>query len=328
MSRILSYMLLASTTVAVASAQNYSYKPVEVASGAGFFDHFDFFTGADPTNGHVKYTGFDEANNSSLIGTISTNGSADGAVYIGVDYANQAPQGRKSVRLESKKTYGQHLMVVDVHHQPAVCGAWSALWALGPEWPTHGEIDWIESVHQQPSNRMSLHTKESLPILNHTQYMKGVLEEDQCAVGQDNVGCTVSDSPNSASSGPKFNANDGGIYVAEFSSSTGIQLWFFPRGSQIPADITAGRPNPSAAWGKPNGMFMADKVDWDKLFNSLKVIINTTFCGDWAGKVWATSECAALAPTCEEYVANNPAVFVDAYWAISSLTVYQKMLTS
>lgn len=43
----------------------------------------------------------------------------------------------------------------------------------------------------------------------------------------------------------------------------------------------------------------------------------------WAGQVWNTTSCATLAPTCEEYVANNPKDFVNAYWAINTLQVFQ-----
>ena len=307
------------------SAQNYTYKPVEEASGAGFFDKFDFFTDADPTHGLVKYVDFAEANATSLIGTIS-GGPADGGVYLGVDFSAKSPEGRRSVRLGSKKTFGKHLTVADIYHMPALCGSWQALWAVGPDWPSGGEIDYVESVNDQTTNRMSLHTKDQLLISNHTQYMKGNLEEDNCAVGEDNVGCTVLDAADSASSGTKFNDGSGGIFAAEFSDA-GIQIWFFPRSSGVPADITAGRPNPSS-WQKPSGMFMSEKVDWNRLFKDLKLVINTTFCGDWAGKVWSSSECSKLAPTCEDYVANNPAVFKDAYWAIKGITVYQQMMTA
>lgn len=53
-------------------------------------------------------------------------------------------------------------------------------------------------------------------------------------------------------------------------------------------------------------------------------IIDTTFCGDWAGATWSsTPTCAALAPSCEAYVQNNPAAFADMYWLINSLRVYR-----
>ena len=39
----------------------------------------------------------------------------------------------------------------------------------------NGEIDFIESVYNSSANRMSLHTKASLLISNHSQYMTGTL---------------------------------------------------------------------------------------------------------------------------------------------------------
>jgi hypothetical protein len=311
-------------------AQNltYKYKPVEVYEGAGFFDEnkWDFFTAADPTQGLVKYIDFAEANATSLVGTIS-GGPADGAVYLGVDFSNQAPEGRRSVRLVSKKTYGQHLLVADIYHMPAVCGNWPALWAVGPDWPNNGEIDYIETVHNTPANRMTLHSKEGLTVFNHSMYMTGTLEAASCGPSELNTGCTIIDSPDSTTSGSKFNENLGGTLAAEFAPK-GIQMWFFPRLAALPEDIQAGTPNPSEEWGKPRGMFMGNGVDWNDFFKDLKVVVSNTFCGSWAGKVWADSSCASLSPTCEEYVANNPEVYKDAYWAIKSLRIYENQLSA
>ena len=53
------------------------------------------------------------------------------------------------------------------------------------------------------------------------------------------------------------------------------------------------------------------------------IVFDTTFCGDWAGSVWAASSCAAYAPSCQAFVAANPGVFASAYWLINSVKVYQ-----
>jgi hypothetical protein len=302
---------------------NLTYKPRLEANGVGFFNHFNFFTDADPTQGFVQYVDLATANTSGLIGTISANNPLDGAVYIGVDHTTKTAN-RPSVRLESNATFGMHLTVADVLHMPSVCGVWPALWELGPNpWPVNGEIDIIESVHNSTANKMSLHTKDELKISNMSQYMTGQFQRDNCAADEENIGCTVLDQDASNSAGRNFNDALGGVFASEFSDS-GVLIWFFPR-DKIPEDIKRGVPNP-AGWGKPNGMFMTDgQTDWDHYFKDLKVIINTTFCGVWAGKVWAQSDCAHLASTCEEYVENNPQAFVDAYWAIRGLVVYEKM---
>jgi beta-glucanase (GH16 family) len=52
--------------------------------------------------------------------------------------------GRKSVRIESKKSWNHGLFIADIAHMPGgVCGTWPALWTLGPDWPYNGEIDII-----------------------------------------------------------------------------------------------------------------------------------------------------------------------------------------
>ena len=331
-----SALLLVSLVALTVQAQNSSYRPVEVYEGAEFFsngDHYDstqgkwkFFTDADPTQGSVKYADFESANNASLIGTIS-GGPADGSVYMGVDFTTQSTNARNSVRLESSRTYGYHLMIADIYHMPSVCGAWPSLWMLGTgaDWPINGEVDYIEFVNDATRNLMSLHTKDSAILFNHTQYMTGTVKGLDCATDYPNgkLGCSVADAPDVTSSGSKFNDQSGGTFAFLFDES-GFQIWFWARGSAVPADITTGTPKPSNAWGKPNGMFKGN-IDWTNKFKNLKLIINTTLCGSWAGAVWVTSSCASLAPTCEEYVAKNPSAFADAYWAIKKLAVYEKM---
>lgn len=61
----------------------------------------------------------------------------------------------------------------------------------------------------------------------------------------------------------------------------------------------------------------------DDHFRNLRLVFDTTFCGDWAGNTWNQTSCAQLAPTCEEYVSNNPGAFVEAYWAVNTLQVFQ-----
>ena len=99
--------------------------------------------------------------------------------------------------------------------------------------------------------------------------------------------------------------------------------WFWSNGS-VPEDITAGIPYPSA-WGTPSASYAGEDNDSDAHFQELQVIINTSFCGDWAGSVWSgTTTCSSLATTCRDCVANNPQAFQDAYWLIRSLNVTQQ----
>jgi len=310
-------------------------------SGTNFFNNFDFFTGPDPTNGHVKYVGLTDANATSLAGfmpDIPRNNTKVPPVYLGADYTNIATDGRKSTRVVSNQTFNHALIIADILHMPApVCGTWPAYWLLGTgvDWPKAGEVDILEGVNDATMNSYTLHTDSGVNILNQT--MKGMITTSDCdinASNQDkNVGCSVCDRASAKSYGKAFNDNQGGVF-ATLIDSTGIRIWFFER-HNIPMDIYLGTPNPPSAdnktlpganstWSTPNAVFTNPKSDFDAHFKDMQIIFNTAFCGDWAGKVWNSSAtCSKLAPTCEDYVSNNPGAFSDAYWAIQSIKVYE-----
>ena len=86
-----------------------------------FFGGFNFFTGPDPTEGFVDYVDEATARSTNLI-----NGSSTSTVQWGVDVNNKTPNGRPSVRIESKKKYDSGLIVLDVAHMPFGCGTWPA----------------------------------------------------------------------------------------------------------------------------------------------------------------------------------------------------------
>jgi hypothetical protein len=167
-------------------------------------------------------------------------------------------------------------------------------------------------------------------------------------------GCSVDDA-RSSSYGSGFNSGNGGVYVMQWTSS-GIYTWFFPR-SSIPNDITSGNPNP-ANWGSPAAKFTNAACNIDAHFTNHQIVINTSLCGDWgksrtllrgisihlprwlkhfvdtksfeanssstAGTVWNNGACAAqYGGSCNNFVANNPSAFSNAYWTINSLRVYQ-----
>lgn len=86
-----------------------------------FYGNFDFFTGADPTDGFVNYVDEATARQGNLI-----NGSVPTKAVFGVDTVNKTPKGRPSVRIESKKSYDSGLIVLDLEHMPFGCGTWPA----------------------------------------------------------------------------------------------------------------------------------------------------------------------------------------------------------
>ncbi|KAF2491064.1 hypothetical protein BU16DRAFT_469140 [Lophium mytilinum] len=291
-------------------------------SPSNFFSMFDFWTAADPTNGVVKY--LDQSTAQSQ-GIISTDGSS---VYIGVDHTNVTPQGRSSIRIESKIQYTHGLFILDLGHMPgSICGTWPAFWTLGPNnWPQDGEIALIPistpaiGVNTQSRNSMALHTTEGCTVTGQGE--SGSLTTSNCwvkAPGQaSNAGCGVS-SNTAGSYGDDFNAAGGGVYAMEWTSSA-IKIWFFTH-STTPPDILSNAPNPSQ-WGAPQANF-AGNCNIDSHFANHRIVFDLTFCGDWAGNVWAsTPSCASKAPTCADWVINNPGAFAPSYWSIMSLKVY------
>jgi hypothetical protein len=121
--------------------------------------------------------------------------------------------------------------------------------------------------------------------------------------------------------GKGFNQVGGGVYAMEWTSQS-ISIWHFRRAS-IPSDISSGQPNPGS-WGQPVAKFISSGCNIDSHFNNHNIIINTDFCGDWAGNVWG-QQCAGITkvPTCVEYVESKGGEFVDAYWMFNSIKVYQ-----
>ncbi|KAL5366655.1 concanavalin A-like lectin/glucanase domain-containing protein [Aspergillus floccosus] len=288
----------------------------DFGTGSSFFDKFDFFTSPDPTNGYVKYVDRATANADGLVS------SPNGSVYMGVDYKNIASGGRESVRITSKKSYTHGLFILDLAHMPGgICGTWPAYWLLGSNWPTNGEIDIIEGVHDQTHNAMASHTSNGCRI--DGSGFSGSLGTSNCydaAPDQPtNAGCSITDA-SATSYGAGFNAANGGVFATEWTSDA-ISIWFFSRGS-IPGDIARGTPDPGS-WGTPSARF-AGQCDIDAHFKGMQIVFDTTFCGGWAGATWGSTSCASKASSCENYVANNPSAFRDAYWSINSLRVYQQ----
>jgi hypothetical protein len=198
----------------------------------------------------------------------------------------------------------------------------SRFWTLGPNWPKGGEIDILEGVNEFTNNGMTLHTSPGCQIGSDTTQFSGSVTTGNCDVAADgqlkNAGCSIAH-PSKQSYGAGLNQAGGGVYATAWNSD-GISIFFFPRDS-VPADALGDNPNPEA-WGKPAAKF-AGACDIEKMFAEQQIIIDTTFCGAWAGAAWEDGSCAKKAKTCDEYVRDNPEAFTEAYWEINALKVYQ-----
>jgi hypothetical protein len=307
-----------------------NYQLVANQSAPTFFDHYTFFPDADPTAGFVKYQTMLNANATGLAGFASSDQWSD-QVYLGVDASSVAQDGRPSVRIQSNDVFNSStLLIADIRHHPgSICGVWSAFWLVGPKWPTGGEVDLMENINMATTNKYVLHTGPNLSVLNLSDpavanstgmNMRGSFSNLNCtAAAEGSIGCAVGGQPNTFGAG--WNDNGGGTIAMEYLPEA-ISVWQFPR-TEIPGDILDGTPSPST-WRNPDAHFMAiDGESLEPYFNSLQTVFNTDICGSWIDKIWTTSECASLAPSCAVYAAQNASAFRDAYWLIGSVTIYQ-----
>jgi len=303
---------------------SFAYKISQLYSGATFFNGFDFFTAGDPTHGYVNYVNQSRATSQGYIGLKGN------AVYIGSDHTNVVTgRGRDSVRLSSKVNWDSGLFILDSTHMPAGCGTWPAWWLVGPNWPNEGEIDIVEGVNNNAADATTLHTSTGCEMSEEdAQDFTGKwgLGADgkpatDCFIHApheyNNQGCGIV--PNGTGTyGTSFNAAQGGVYVLEWTGDF-IRAFFFPR-SSIPPDIKSGNPDPTT-WGKPYAFFQLGTHCPDVHFAKMTMVINLTFCGDWAGNVFGQM-CPGLGG-CNAYVKSNPTKFTEAYWMINSISVFQ-----
>ena len=93
--------------------------------GESLLSGFNWFDGADLSNGYVSYKNRSDAADLGLFDVDPQTG----VVRLGVDSTNvyTSGQGRPSIRLESKQAYNHGLFVADfLHMPPSQCGLWPA----------------------------------------------------------------------------------------------------------------------------------------------------------------------------------------------------------
>lgn len=294
------------------------YKLFETWQGKTFLDYFNFHVGSDPTNGFVTYLDRKPAEDAGLV-----KHTDSGSIYLGVDHKTKLSSsgpGRNSVRIGSKKYYGESLIVADIAHMPgSVCGTWPAFWSTGQNWPADGEIDIIEGVNMQDHNEIVMHTGGTCSIKD--EGMTGVVNATGCGEDLGTVGCVI-EGPK-GSYGTSFNKQGGGVYAMEWTAEY-LKIWLFPRHS-IPTSISHGKPNVTE-FGMPMAL-VEEGCDVAKSFKAQSFIFDVTFCGDWAGSVFAESCCPLSSSdsfqSCTDFVAHNPAAFKETYWEINYVKVYQ-----
>ncbi|KAF8319716.1 hypothetical protein DL93DRAFT_110943 [Clavulina sp. PMI_390] len=318
MSRFATVLAASLLSASVVQAATYSVKDTFV--GPSFLTGFTAQAIADPTNGRVNYVSQAQAKSLNLTYT-----SSDTFILRADDTTTLTPSGpgRNSVRLQSNKLYDTSLLVADIRWMPQGCGTWPALWSFGTNWPYDGEIDIIEGVNDQGPDASTLHTSPGCTLPSSISGQTGTLVSTDCNTADNgNQGCQVK-STNSNSYGPSFNNNGGGWYAME-RTSTYIKVWFWPRNSaNVPAGVKNGGSNLNTAnFGTPFANFVNTDCDISSHFGPHHIIINLTFCGDWAGQqsLYAAAGCPG---TCVDYVNNHPAAFKNAYWDFAALRMYE-----
>ncbi|KAB5591504.1 glycosidase C21B10,07 [Ceratobasidium theobromae] len=296
--------------------------------GREFYDGFTFEAMDDPTHGRVNYVDMNTAFERNL--THATRNS----LILRSDFTTVLDPngpGRDSIRLQSKKQWITGVSVLDLRHMPVGCGTWPAYWMTQhKDWPKNGEIDILEGVHDQPPNQSALHTVDGCTVASN-RTMTGTAGSDNCSwLSNYNQGCTV-EWDRQDSYGPGLNTIGGGWFVTERTNSR-ISIWFWGRKDKnVPRSVKNGDKyictkefgTPVAVWESSN------TCDFNSVFGPENIIINLTFCGDWAGQpsifngAGCPGTCVVANP---DYVNNKPGAFKDAYWDITSLKVYSRAL--
>ncbi|KAF9220689.1 glycoside hydrolase family 16 protein [Gyrodon lividus] len=288
------------------------YTLCEHIAGEGFYDSFNFEAIVDPTHGRVNYVDEETAVKLGLTFTIGNT-----FVLRADDTTVLSPNGtgRNSVRIRSNNLYTTHVAVFDILHMPEGCGE--------ADWPDSGEVDIVEGANNVIPNQSTLHTSPNCTIPTSGVNQLGTTIHADCDATVDyNEGCAVQLTEDDNSFGPNFNQHGGGWYAMERTDNY-ISVWFWERGDiSAPWDIVSGAHTVHTKhWGTPAAHFPNTNCNLADHFGPNNIIINLTFCGDWAGNsaLYNASGCPF---TCVDYVNNNPAAFANAYFAFSSINIY------
>ncbi|KAG0703028.1 glycoside hydrolase family 16 protein [Suillus ampliporus] len=304
--------------------------------GEDFYSSFNFEAIPDPTNGRVTYV--DQATAQMLNLTYATSNTfimrADDTTVL-----TSSGPGRNSVRIRSNNQYTQHVVVYviphryltdswfsisfDMQHMPEGCGTWPAVWETNESnWPAGGEVDIVEGVNNVEPNQSTLHTSPNCSMPASTTQLGTTVGTNCDTAANGNAGCGVQLTEDYNSFGPGFNSIDGGWYAMERTNDY-INVWFWERYDKFaPFDATTGAwIIDTSLWGTPAANFPNTDCDLASHFDANNIIINLTFCGDWAGNsaVYSASGCPS---DCVSYVDNNPTAFTNAYFEFSSINVY------
>ncbi|KAG6837902.1 hypothetical protein H0H93_013055 [Arthromyces matolae] len=204
---------------------------------------------------------------------INSNGNA----VMRVETTANVATTRQSIRITTQSSFNGGLVVMSAVHMPTGCGTWPAFWTNGPNWPAGGEIDIVEAVNDYTNNQMTIHTNPGCTLPTSSSSTLGISGlviggTDCAAITTGNQGCGIR-ANSSVSFGAGFNNNGGGTYAMQWDS-TGIMIYFFPKGSE-PKDLLNDNPLPST-WGPAMARWPASNCNPYQFFNNHHAIFDTT----------------------------------------------------
>ncbi|KAL4403083.1 O-glycosyl hydrolase [Malassezia pachydermatis] len=312
-----------SVLTALSSVQAVNWQISDKIQGQDYYEKFNFISGTDAnmTQGLVVYQGIDSAKNLNLT-------SVDGNKFtMRVDTTKEQHEGRPSIRIESKTSYNDSVIIMQASHVPTGCAVWPAFWTVTnnqPLWPKGGEIDILENVNDQfPYNLGSVHLNTSCSIQNPQQ--TGTTVFTQCnALANQQSGCRVAMNGTNPSWSYADLNQKGGVTVAmerDFSDGgKGIRMWLWAKGEE-PSDVKSpGKDVNPDQWGVPNADFGLTQCS--DQFNNHNIIFDITLCGSWAGNAYTETTCPSQFKSCSYQVGFLGDSFKDAYWVVDGLYVY------
>lgn len=95
-------------------------------------------------------------------------------------------------------------------------------------------------------------------------------------------------------------------------------------GASAPIEVKNGSIVDPTTWGPPRAQYLGDcRFNMDKK-QEPNMRIYITFCPLLALDDYYRSDCFRTAPSCYQYVANNPSAYQNAYWLINHIKVYEQ----
>lgn len=151
----------------------------------------------------------------------------------------------------------------------------------------------------------------------------GISGELDCSVGS---GCVVNDY-GQPSFGDGFGQAGGGVFATQFDIA-GVFIWFWSR-PDVPQELYQdwSLPLDISTWGLPVAAYPSDTCNMLEFFGPQQLVIDTTFCGDWAGvPAIYQATCNNTGSTNDCYLDNvigaGSPKFDDAYWEIANIRLY------